>query len=1061
MMEEVCTRLRKLDKFQEILSLRVRRAGALRGGSWIAVLSALRAEGKSLLIILPDAESALEAYEDLALLLGEEVLLFPPWDIFPPEEKVPGPVLGDRLRVLERIGESARIVVSPIQALLQPLWSRERVSSSKLVLQKGQTLEIDSLLARLVHEGFERVHFIDLPGEFSLRGGILDLFPPSSPLPYRIELLDDVIESIRVFSVETQRSVEEFDHCTLLLLNRPLPDEDGGESLLTYLSSDFLIILRDPALIQDAGQRYYETAESRSRLFSPETIFSRLNSLPHLSLHSEPVLERLGGVNFSTSAVTQFTGETENIFRELVELVREVELIVVFSRNPFEESRLKEVLEPSGLLESPKFQFRIGFLNHGFIFRELGVAYITHHEIFSRLRARRGRARPRAEPIPVLHQLRRGDYVVHLNHGIGRFRGLETLERDGRTEEFLVIEFAEKTRLYVPVAQANLVQKYIAPTHLKPPLSKLGTSVWQRRKKQAEEAVREYAQELLRIQALRQQSPGIKHLPDTDWQREFEGSFPYEETEDQLRATEEVKRDLESSHPSDRLLCGDVGYGKTEVCMRAAFKAVLSGYQVAVLVPTTVLAEQHYNTFRERMRAYPVVIEMLSRFRTLSQQKAILESTRLGKIDILIGTHRLLSDDVSFKNLGLLIIDEEHRFGVRAKEKLKKLRHYVDVLTLTATPIPRTLHMSLLGIRDISVLATPPQDRLSVVTEVTTFNLRVIREGILRELQRGGQVFFVHNRIYDIQRVSSLLKKTVPSATYTVVHGQMKPGVLEERMRRFVRGEVDVLISTNIIESGLDIPRANTIFVNNAHLFGLADMHQLRGRVGRYKHRAFAYFLIPPGRDIPPQALRRLRAIEELSELGSGFFIATRDLEIRGAGNIIGTEQHGHILEVGYELYCKLLHDAIRQLNDQPTLDLPETEIELPLSSYIPSSYIKDPLQKVELYRRLALAGELSELDGLYSECTDRFGRPPVEVRNLFLKHRLRVLLQRARVTHLRFRGGAFRLKLLDPRSLPPQLIERGVVTSSVIKVPVFDEKPIDEVVEELIALLGGSSFPR
>jgi transcription-repair coupling factor (superfamily II helicase) len=608
------------------------------------------------------------------------------------------------------------------------------------------------------------------------------------------------------------------------------------------------------------------------------------------------------------------------------------------------------------------------------------------------------RRRLESRAIDSFLDLAEGDLVVHVGHGIGRYRGMQVLDNKGHTEEHLILEFRDGVRLFVPATKIDLVQKYVGGASTEPDLSKLGGTSWQRRKEKVHEAVLDLASDMIALQAQREAQPGTAFPPDSDWQAEFEAAFPYQETPDQLTSQVEIKRDLQRSRPMDRLVCGDVGYGKTELAMRAAFKAVDNGKQVAVLVPTTVLAEQHFRTFGQRFAEYPFVVEGLSRFRSGGEQRSILDRLGKGGIDILIGTHRLVSSDVQFKDLGLVIIDEEQRFGVEHKERLKRLRQTVDVLTLTATPIPRTLHLSLLGIRDISNLETPPADRLAIETHIARFDPKLIRHAVLRELNREGQVFFVHNRVQTIGGIADQLQRIVPEARLTIAHGQMAEGELESAMVRFVRRECDILVATTIIESGLDIPNANTIFINQADNYGLADLHQLRGRVGRYKHRAYAYLLIDAERAITPNAARRLKAIEEFTELGAGFKIALRDLEIRGAGNILGTQQSGHIAAVGYELYCQLLENAVRELTKQPRRTPLEVTIELPWPAYLPRDYVPGQRARIEVYRRLARVRQLGRLEEFRQELRDRFGAIPEPAEWLLRLAELRLLASRWRV---------------------------------------------------------------
>jgi transcription-repair coupling factor (superfamily II helicase) len=599
-------------------------------------------------------------------------------------------------------------------------------------------------------------------------------------------------------------------------------------------------------------------------------------------------------------------------------------------------------------------------------------------------------------------ELREGDLVVHVAHGIGRYRGLRLLEQDERAEEHLEIEYHGGTKIYVPAAKIELVQKYVGGKGAKVVLAHIGGKAWVRQKEAAQRAVTDLAAEMIELQAARDARPGIAFPQDTEWQREFDAAFPYQETPDQLTAIDDIKRDMQAARPMDRLLCGDVGFGKTELAIRSAFKAIDAGYQVAVLVPTTVLAEQHRRTFSARMAEFPFQIASLSRFNSVKEQREIIEQAATGQLDILIGTHRMASPDVQFANLGLLIIDEEQRFGVEIKERLKSLRATVDVLTMTATPIPRTLHMSLLGVRAISNLETPPADRLAVETRVTRFSDELVRHAIMRELNRGGQIYFVHNRIHDIHGVAARLADIVPEAQIDVGHGQMPEHRLEDVMLRFVRGETDILLSTTIVESGLDIPNANTMFIDDADRYGLADLHQLRGRVGRYKHRAYCYLLVDEDRHLSPEAARRLRAIEEFSQMGAGFALAMRDLELRGAGNILGTQQSGHIATVGYEMYCALLERAVRQLKKLPPRESVDVNIDLPGEAYLPRNYVPDMRAKIDLYRRLAGLTTQSAVDDFASELSDRFGPLPPVVEHLLELARLRIWAHRWGVREIR-----------------------------------------------------------
>lgn len=665
-----------------------------------------------------------------------------------------------------------------------------------------------------------------------------------------------------------------------------------------------------------------------------------------------------------------------------------------------------------------------GQLSHGFVLAELGLAVLAETEISGRETAPRvARREPRARV--RLNELKPGNYVVHITHGIGRFLGIKTLEIQGQHKDYLHVQYAGEDTLYVPVDQLSLVQKYVGVEGQEPRLSKMGGQEWHRAKEKARASVREMAEELIRLYAVRESRPGYPFGSDTPWQAEFEAAFPYEETPDQLTAIEEIKRDMERPRPMDRLLCGDVGYGKTEVALRAAFKAIMSGKQVAFLVPTTLLAEQHFTTAKTRMAGYPITVEVLSRFRTPKQQKDILARVKKGQVDLLVGTHRLLAKDVAFQDLGLLIVDEEHRFGVAHKERIKALRQDVDVLTLTATPIPRTLHMAMIGIRDMSVIETPPEDRLPVETVVVEYDEALIREAIRRELDRGGQVYYVQNRIMAMDRTVERLTRMFPELRLAVVHGQMDENRIEDVMARFIDQEYDLLLATNIIESGLDIPNANTLIVEDADRMGLAQLYQLRGRVGRSSRLAYAYFTFKPDKVLTPQAERRLEAIRDFTELGAGYQIALRDLEIRGAGNLLGAEQHGFIASVGFDLYTDMLGQAIRELRGEDIQTIPEPSIEIGVDAYLPDTYVSDPRQKIEVYKRLVSARSLKEVEDLAEEAEDRFGPPPEPVMRLVQLSRVRVLAKELRLMWIGPRRDRLVIRGSNESLIGPEAISR------------------------------------
>lgn len=958
--------------------LRQGRSVAL-GGIWGSaapfIVTGLGAE--FILYITPTNEEAEEAFADLETFSGRRPILFP-------ERTEDGRCdHSERLRVAVNLPRGPAFVVAPIRALLRPLPDPHQMRTSRIVLRVGSTLSPIRLSERLVELGYRRTPVVESPGEFAPRGGIIDVFSSGAEEPFRIEFFGDRIDSIRTFSILDQSSRD--NRSEIFVENAKVPEEGGadGASLIDYLPSEAVVVLREPGEVQQ------KVRDLEGRW---QTLVHQIRRFVRLDVHTLPVPGK-EGITLRIHSLQRFSGVLSNVGGELTELARSYDRIRIYCAQSGEEERLRELLKDAGV-EIPQIEVVRGRLGRGFAFEEHRIAFIPNHELFNRYRLRRALKRSAvSRSVETLLELNPDDVVVHLEHGIGRFLGMERLERDGRIQEFLALEYADGAKLYVPVANMDLVQKYLGGTETSPPLHRLGGTTWSQAKARAQASVEKLAGEMLRTQALRELELGIAYSRDTEWQRAFEAAFPYEETEDQLEVMRQIKEDMQSARPMDRLICGDVGYGKTELAMRAAFKAATDGRQVAVLAPTTVLAQQHDQTFRERMADYPMAIDVLSRFRTKKEQQNVLERLEAGAVDIVIGTHRLLQNDVRFKDLGLVIIDEEQRFGVEQKERFKRFRATVDVLTLTATPIPRTLHMSLLNIKDISSLATPPQDRLAIRTQVCLWEDRSIREAILRELDRGGQVFFVHNRVYNIDSIAKRLELIVPEAVFGIGHGRMNEEDLERTMLAFLEKKIDVLVSTTIIESGLDIPNANTILVNNADQFGLADLHQLRGRVGRYKNQAFAYFLLPRDRPILPQSKKRLKAIEEFSELGAGFKIALRDLEIRGVGNLLGREQHGHIAAIGYEYYRRMLERTLRRLKtrkvEEERLD---TSVDLGLDAYIPERYIPDLSTRVEAYKQIARCGHEKDLEEVRRRLQDRFGPPPEPVQNLVATVRVKIL---------------------------------------------------------------------
>ncbi|MBE3560906.1 MAG: transcription-repair coupling factor [Ktedonobacteraceae bacterium] len=1046
-----------------------------------ALASALK---QPLLLVARDENDASQMAETLKKFVAGpgDVFYLPARDALPYERLLSdAQTTQQRMQALIAMVERERtpLVICSARTLTQLVIPPQELATTLFKLQPGQEVDLTLMLEQLYDLGYEPVTEVEEPGQFSHRGGIVDLFPPTLPRPLRIEFFGDEIESLRTFDQETQRSLNPINTCIIGPAREALPvrgpqavreleqldskilHQDAEErwnhdledlrqhhsfddiafylpylhdraTVLDYLPRNGLLILDNPGSIQNRVVEFEAQAlEVKERLERERENPAHLRDA-HISWDQlEAQLQQRRQVRFAdilSLAESDFEAHlsgTENLMpvfssassyggrlRAFVQDCRRAldnrDRVVIVTA---QARRMAEVLSDESILheatihvspgtnilqlpEAGTLTLLQGQMAEGWYSRSLALHVYTDTEIFGWSKRRSQQRRKPVTPASFLAEVNPGDYVVHQEHGIGRFEGLVRLNLTGVEREYLLIQYAGTDKLYIPTDQLDRVTRYIGMGETVPALSKLGTTEWTRAKSRVKENVQDIARDLLRLYSAREAAQGHAFPPDSEqpWLQELEDAFPYEETPDQARAIEEVKSDMEQPRPMDRLVCGDVGYGKTEVALRAAFKAVLDHRQVAILVPTTVLALQHYNTFRERLKAYPVRVELLSRFRSEKEQHQVLEDLAFGKVDIIIGTHRLLQKDVVFLNLGLLIIDEEQRFGVAHKERLKQMRHEVDVLTLTATPIPRTLHMSLVNLRDMSVIETPPQERLPIRTTIREYDDHLIREAILREIDRGGQVFFVHNRIQGIQMVAQKLQKLIPEARIAVGHGQMHEDQLEKVMIGFANGEYDVLVSTTIIENGLDIPNANTIIVNNAAYFGLAQLYQLRGRVGRGTHQAYAYFFYNKDARLTPTQEKRLRAIFEATELGAGFRIAMKDLEIRGAGNLLGAEQSGFMNSVGFDLYCKLLVEAVQELQGrQVEVGAPSTTVDLPLDAYLPDEYIGDRALKVNFYQRLANLTHPEQVESMAAEMHDRFGTLPVPVQNLLALVRLKI----------------------------------------------------------------------
>jgi len=995
----------------------------LWGSATSLALAGVLLPGRPAVVIVADEPTAYRVLDDLRAFAGAlgrkapgEIVLMP----------VPHAALwrdtGAREEDASRAGLLGRLlrgeplwVIVPARGLEAPLPTPGAFRGQVLTLAPGDAVDREALVEHLQSAGYERVETVTAVGQWALRGGIVDVFSPAASLPVRVELAGDDVESLRTFDPTTQRSTGAV--ALLLVLPMLTGAADDTARLVDYLPHDAPAAVADPALLAPGA------AEA--------AVLEALGARPRVDcgmlLTDGPHAFRL-----ETRSIEGVRGQFRRLESPLAAWRAEGFRVRLFAPDPQTAERLQEILRDlehevpvvPTLLGPEPLALLVAGAHVGFECPGLGLVCLTETELFGHRRTMRRRPTyQRGTAIAAFTDLAPGDLVVHVEHGIGRYAGLVTLTVDGQPADYLLLEYAEAARLYLPVQRMAAVTKYAGSGDAAPRLDKLGATTWQRTKESVRASLREMAQDLIRLYAERQVVEGLAVASDTPWQHEFEAAFPFEETPDQLEAIRQVKADLERRQPMDRLVCGDVGYGKTEVAMRAALKVALDGHQVAVLVPTTILAEQHWNTFRERFAPYPVRVEMLSRFRSPARQKAVLAGLAGGTVDVVIGTHRLLSKDVAFKDLGLLVVDEEHRFGVSHKERLKQLRKAVHVLTLTATPIPRTLSMAMAGIRDLSVIESPPADRLAVETVVCRFDSHVIKEAIERELGRGGQVFVVHNRIQSLPALVRLIQRLVPRARVAMAHGQLREATLERTMLDYVGGAYDVLVATAIIESGLDIPASNTIIINRADRLGLAQLYQLRGRVGRDRLQAYAYLLIPADGRVDETAAKRLRVVQELTALGSGLKVALRDMEIRGAGNLLGAQQHGQIEMVGFDLYLKLLEEAVRELRGDPVEDEVDPVVTVDAAAYLPEDYVAEPAQRLALYKRLAGVRASGEIEDARRELRDRFGPLPDAAARLLDVVALRLDAKALRLERLEVRGGHALLTFAPTTPVPPQRI--------------------------------------
>jgi transcription-repair coupling factor (superfamily II helicase) len=1125
-----------------------------------------RAAGVPAVVVVADNKAADAVH--LALRAGceltgaippDSVLRLPAHDVLPFENLSPHPDIQEqRAKTLWKMATAeASIVVAPVEAAAMKLFPAPFYAGLAQILRRGEEVDVETLLAHLSSIGYTRMDVVEMPGQFTRRGGILDIYSPEADRPVRFEFFGDEIESIRKFDPETQRSAAPLDEARLL----PLTETPVNERLLAAVharlsgarleSSDdpemvaeaiaaggvsvfpgweffatvaaagqkgtlldlfprCALFVEEPAMIRNQIDRWWNKVEQRHErssigsLITPEDIYvrpellqARLASHPGLDidqLGAVDVLdedETLGEIEFTSRPTLRFHGSIPALIEQIRTLMEQDVRSILVAPNQGEVERL------ATLLREYEVPYRLGsriqhagsenvYDESSYLTGETRTPVILRTALATGVSLPDSRlvlfgaqdffdeadvtARPAAKKsktaafVSDFRDLAVGDYVVHVEHGIAQYQGLREIEQDGVSLEFMILEFAEGARLYVPLTRLDLIQKYRSTEAGPAPiLNRLGSQQWAKTKARVRKAMEDMADELLKLYAQRKAARGHAFPPDNEFQREFEDAFDYNETDDQISAIADIKRDMESDLPMDRLLCGDVGYGKTEVAMRAAFKAVQDGRQVAVLTPTTVLSFQHFETFKKRFRQFPINVEMISRFRTAKEQKLILEQVELGKVDILIGTHRLLSKDIKFQNLGLLIVDEEQRFGVRHKERLKQMRREIDVLAMSATPIPRTLHMSLVGLRDMSVIETPPRDRMAIQTVVAKFDEKLIRSAVEVELERGGQVYFVHNRVETIYEIAAKIQELVPAARVTVGHGQMSENELEKVMLSFMHHENDVLVATTIIENGLDIPLANTIVINRADRHGLSELYQLRGRVGRSNRRAYAYLLIPPEQELTEIARRRLAALKEFSDLGAGFKIAALDLELRGAGNLLGGEQSGHIEAVGFELYTTMLEEAVGKLKGEERVERPPVQISLGIALRIDESYIAEENQRLRMYKRIAGIENERALEDVRAELVDRYGEPPASVVHLLEAARLRIECEKIGVSQVDRKRDQLHIRFVEKAAIDPGRLMKLVAKNAkrgaqftpqgVLKFPLTGSKPEDVLMEVRILL--------
>lgn len=1115
---------------------RVRLSGLVPAAKALLIPYLHRAAGRPLLAVTATnraAEGLFAIVQAFCELTGAcdlpSVIKLPAYDVLPFENMSPHPeIQEERATALWKIATgAAEIVIAPADATARRLRPAEHYASLARIIRRAEPVDVENLVQHLNTVGYSAVDVVEMPGQYAVRGGLIDAYPPEADRPLRIELFGDEVESIRKFDPGTQRSAAPVDEVVLLPLTEIPVREDvltevharlsgsrvqadaatmrdalaetgvtvfpgweyyanaGAPNTIFDLLPNAVVFTDEPSSIEAEQERWWEKVVRRheqslvGKLATPEDIFltpdewnARIEKLPggsleqlgllriaraeaELGLTDSPSIEETSLIEFASQPTTRFHGSVPGMVEEVRKLTAAGERVIFAAPNTGEMERLADIFTeyqvpfrlgsrtptPGSETYLDETAYFSGDLTTTTIVRAPvpdGVALPESHLVIFGARdlfddsdvVVKSPLRQKSKTAAFMSDFRDlavGDYVVHVEHGIGMYQGLKELQQGEASGEFMVLEFAEGAKLYVPLTRLDLIQKYRSSEGVKPPLSRLGGTAWARTKARVKKAMQDMADELLKLYATRKAAQGHSYAPDSQWQKEFEDSFEFNETDDQVTAIADIKRDMESTLPMDRLLCGDVGYGKTEVAMRAAFKAVQDNKQVAVLAPTTVLAFQHFENFKRRFAAFPINIEMMSRFRTTKQLKEIADRVEQGKVDILIGTHRILSKDVKFQDLGLLIVDEEQRFGVRHKERLKQLRKEVDVLTMSATPIPRTLHMSMVGLRDMSLIETPPKDRMAIQTVVAGYDDKLVQSAFEHELERGGQAYFVHNRVDTIYELAAKIQDLVPRARVLVGHGQLTEGELEKVMLAFVRHEADILVATTIIENGLDIPLCNTIIINRADRHGLSELYQLRGRVGRSNRRAYAYLLVPPEQELTPVARRRLAALKEFSDLGAGFKIAALDLELRGAGNLLGGEQSGNIDAVGFEMYTSMLDHAIRELKGEELTEKVHTQLNLGIDLRIPASYIAEENQRLRMYKRAAGVDNETALEDVRKELQDRYGPTPPPVRYLLAASALKLLCERVGVLAVDRKRDVITVKFTEMAQIEPTRLARFV----------------------------------